>query len=72
MGENRVYLYDTTRRDGAPTQGVDFSAADKTAIAEEFDRLGINDVEGGWPRANPADDSFFAAPPRPADGHGGR
>ena len=29
---NRVYLYDTTLRDGAQTQGVDFSAADKAKI----------------------------------------
>lgn len=60
---NRVYLYDTTLRDGAQTQGVDFSAADKARIAREIDRLGIDYIEGGWPGANPTDDSFFAAPP---------
>ncbi|CAA7615923.1 citramalate synthase [Magnetospirillum sp. SS-4] len=60
---NRVYLYDTTLRDGAQTQGVDFSAADKVRIARELDRLGIDYVEGGWPGANPTDDAFFAAPP---------
>jgi len=59
----RVYLYDTTLRDGAQTQGVDFSAADKARIARELDRLGIDYVEGGWPGANPTDDAFFAAPP---------
>ncbi|HEV7369516.1 citramalate synthase [Arenibaculum sp.] len=63
MGE-RIYLYDTTLRDGAQTQGVDFSVADKIAIAQELDRLGIDYVEGGWPGANPTDDGFFAAPPR--------
>jgi len=60
---NRVYLYDTTLRDGAQTQGVDFSAADKARIAREIDRLGIDYIEGGWPGANPTDDAFFAAPP---------
>jgi 2-isopropylmalate synthase len=60
---NRVYLYDTTLRDGAQTQGVDFSAADKTKIARELDALGIDYIEGGWPGANPTDDSFFANPP---------
>jgi 2-isopropylmalate synthase len=60
---NRVYLYDTTLRDGAQTQGVDFSAADKARIARELDRIGIDYVEGGWPGANPTDDSFFANPP---------
>jgi len=60
---DRVYLYDTTLRDGAQTQGVDFSAADKSRIARELDALGIDYVEGGWPGANPTDDAFFAAPP---------
>ena len=60
---NRVYLYDTTLRDGAQTQGVDFSAADKARIARELDALGLDYIEGGWPGANPTDDSFFANPP---------
>lgn len=59
----RVYLYDTTLRDGAQTQGVDFSANDKRAIALALDELGIDYIEGGWPGANPTDDAFFAAPP---------
>ncbi len=60
----RVYLYDTTLRDGAQTQGVDFSVADKLAIADALDRLGIDYIEGGWPGANPTDDALFADPPR--------
>ncbi|MPY70030.1 MAG: citramalate synthase [Alphaproteobacteria bacterium] len=63
MTDKRVYLYDCTLRDGAQTQGVDFSAADKTAIAKELDALGIDYVEGGWPGANPTDDRFFAEAP---------
>ena len=61
---DRVYLYDSTLRDGAQTQGVDFSTADKAAIAQALDRLGIDYVEGGWPGANPTDDAFFANPPK--------
>ncbi len=60
----RLYLYDTTLRDGAQTQGVDFTAADKVAIALLLDELGIDYIEGGWPGANPTDDGFFADPPR--------
>jgi 2-isopropylmalate synthase len=60
----RLYLYDTTLRDGAQTQGVDFTAADKVAIALMLDRLGVDYIEGGWPGANPTDDGFFASPPR--------
>ncbi len=63
QNDKRVYLFDSTLRDGAQTQGVDFSAADKRAIAVSLDRLGVDYIEGGWPGANPTDDSFFAALP---------
>jgi len=63
MSDDRVYLYDVTLRDGAQTQGVDFSAEDKAAIARELDSLGIDYIEGGWPGANPTDDAFFGALP---------
>lgn len=63
MSKERVYIYDSTLRDGAQTQGVDFSAADKAAIALELDRIGIDYVEGGWPGANPTDDAFFGDKP---------
>src|SRR5262245_18760210 len=63
MDDKRVYLFDSTLRDGAQTQGIDFSVADKQAIALALDQLGIDYVEGGWPGANPTDDAFFAEPP---------
>ncbi|MGI9436642.1 MAG: citramalate synthase [Geminicoccaceae bacterium] len=59
----RLYIYDTTLRDGAQMEGVDFTATDKIAITELLDRLGIDYIEGGWPGANPTDDSFFENPP---------
>ncbi|MEQ9812041.1 MAG: citramalate synthase [Azospirillaceae bacterium] len=59
----RVHLFDTTLRDGAQMQGVDFTVADKIAIARELDAMGIDYIEGGWPGANPTDDAFFANPP---------
>jgi len=55
----RVYLYDTTLRDGAQTTGVDFSLEDKRLIAGMLDRLGVDYVEGGYPGANPLDTEFF-------------
>ncbi len=64
MTRERLYLYDTTLRDGQQTAGVDFTAADKTRIARALDDLGIDHVEGGWPGANPTDSDFFAAAPR--------
>jgi len=63
MSDKRVFIYDSTLRDGAQTLGVDFSPTDKVAIARELDRVGIDYVEGGWPGANPTDDAFFANQP---------
>ena len=64
MTRERLYLYDTTLRDGQQTQGVQFSVADKVQIAHALDRIGIDDIEGGWPGANPTDSDFFAARPQ--------
>ncbi|MFA6267976.1 MAG: citramalate synthase [Pseudolabrys sp.] len=60
MSRERLYLFDTTLRDGAQTNGVDFTLADKIAIAEMLDGLGIDYVEGGYPGANATDTELFA------------
>ncbi|MEZ0279784.1 MAG: citramalate synthase, partial [Methyloceanibacter sp.] len=62
MTRERLYLYDTTLRDGAQTQGVDFSLEDKALIAQQLDVLGIDYIEAGYPGANPTDTKLFAAP----------
>jgi len=59
MGKQRLYLFDTTLRDGAQTSGVDFTLADKLAIAGMLDELGIDYIEGGYPGANPTDTELF-------------
>jgi len=59
MSKEKLYIFDTTLRDGAQTQGVDFSIDDKIKIAEALDRLGVDYIEGGWPGANPTDTEFF-------------
>ncbi|MFC0241152.1 citramalate synthase [Rhodopseudomonas telluris] len=59
MSRERLYLYDTTLRDGAQTNGVDFTLHDKKLIAGLLDDLGIDYVEGGYPGANPLDTEFF-------------
>ena len=56
----RIYLFDTTLRDGQQTPGVDFSVEDKIAIANMLDHFGIDYVEGGYPGANPTDTAFFS------------
>lgn len=57
----RLYIYDTTLRDGQQTQGVQFSTGEKVQIAEALDVLGVDYIEGGWPGANPTDSAFFEA-----------
>ena len=58
----RLYLFDTTLRDGAQTNGVDFTLADKLAIMRMLDELGIDYVEGGYPGANPSDTQLVGEP----------
>ncbi len=59
MSKDKIYIFDTTLRDGAQTQGVDFSIDDKLKIAESLGKLGVDYIEGGWPGANPTDTEFF-------------
>ena len=63
MDKEKIYLFDTTLRDGAQTQGVDFSIDDKNKIAKALSKLGIDYIEGGWPGANPLDTTFFNSQP---------
>jgi len=62
--KEKIYLFDTTLRDGSQTQGVDFSIDDKNKIALALSDLGLDYIEGGWPGANPLDTSFFNSPPK--------
>ena len=62
MTGNKIWLFDTTLRDGGQTRGVDFTVADKQFIAFALDEFGIDYIEGGWPGANPTDDAFFSTP----------
>jgi 2-isopropylmalate synthase len=59
MSKEKLYIFDTTLRDGAQTQGVDFSIDDKEKISNSLDNLGVDYIEGGWPGANPTDTKFF-------------
>lgn len=64
MNREKIYLYDTTLRDGQQTQGVNFTVEDKIIISKALDDLGIDYIEGGWPGANPTDSDFFASAPK--------
>ncbi len=60
MTREKIYLFDTTLRDGQQTPGIDFSVEDKIAIASMLDEFGLDYVEGGYPGANPTDTAFFS------------
>ena len=63
MSKDKIYIFDTTLRDGAQTEGVDFSVEDKNKIAKILSNIGVDYIEGGWPGANPIDNEFFDKSP---------
>ena len=63
MSKDKIYIFDTTLRDGAQTEGVDFSVEDKIKIAKILSKIGVDYIEGGWPGANPVDNEFFDKSP---------
>jgi len=64
MSKDKLYIFDTTLRDGAQTEGVDFSIDDKNKIAKILSNIGVDYIEGGWPGANPIDTEFFNKSPK--------
>jgi 2-isopropylmalate synthase len=63
MSKERLYLFDTTLRDGAQTTGVDFSLEDKRRLMRVLDQLGVDYIEGGFPGANATDTELFSSRP---------
>ncbi|OGS20425.1 MAG: citramalate synthase [Elusimicrobia bacterium RIFOXYA2_FULL_39_19] len=59
MTQKKIFLFDTTLRDGSQSAGVSFSAEDKIKVAKALDDFGIDFIEGGWPGSNPKDELFF-------------
>jgi 2-isopropylmalate synthase len=59
MTRERIYLFDTTLRDGQQTPGVDFSLEDKLLVMSMLDKLGVDYIEGGYPGGNPTDTALF-------------
>ncbi|MDR1122873.1 MAG: citramalate synthase [Endomicrobium sp.] len=55
----RVFIYDTTLRDGSQGAGISFTIEDKIKIVKVLDSFGVSYIEGGYPGANPKDDLFF-------------
>ncbi|HHT9130535.1 MAG TPA: citramalate synthase, partial [Candidatus Brocadiaceae bacterium] len=59
MSTNKIFIYDTTLRDGSQGEGIAFSLQDKLSITSKLDDLGVDYIEGGYPLANPKDESYF-------------
>ena len=55
----KIEIYDTTLRDGAQSEGINFSTSDKLKIVKLLDNLGVDYIEAGWPGANPKDEEVF-------------
>lgn len=55
----KIEIYDTTLRDGAQSEGINFSTSDKLKIIKLLDELGTDFIEAGWPGANPKDIEVF-------------
>ncbi|BDU51181.1 citramalate synthase [Haliovirga abyssi] len=58
MGK-KIFIYDTTLRDGSQMKGINFSVEDKLRIVKELDKMEIDYIECGWPGSNPKDEEFF-------------
>lgn len=57
--KQKVYIYDTTLRDGAQAEEINFSVEDKIRVSKKLDEFGVHYIEGGWPGSNPKDTEFF-------------
>lgn len=53
--EDRVYIFDTTLRDGEQSPGISLGVREKLEIAEQLQRLGVDVIEAGFPATSPGD-----------------
>ena len=53
--KNRVYIFDTTMRDGEQSPGASMSLEEKLNISYLFDQIGIDIIEAGFPAASKGD-----------------
>ncbi|MCL9659213.1 2-isopropylmalate synthase [Paenibacillus hunanensis] len=51
----KIYIFDTTLRDGEQSPGVNLNTPEKVEIAHQLERLGVDRIEAGFPAASPGD-----------------
>ncbi|ADU96223.1 2-isopropylmalate synthase [Thermovibrio ammonificans HB-1] len=55
MEREKLYIFDTTLRDGEQTPGVNLTVDEKVQIAKQLERLGVDVIEAGFAVSSPAD-----------------
>jgi 2-isopropylmalate synthase len=55
MGMRKIYIFDTTLRDGEQSPGVNLNTQEKVEIALQLEKLGVDRIEAGFPAASPGD-----------------
>jgi 2-isopropylmalate synthase len=53
--DNKVYVFDTTLRDGEQVPGCQLNTEEKIELAKELEYLGVDIIEAGFPISSPAD-----------------
>src|SRR3989440_2626221 len=64
----RVYIFDTTLRDGEQSPGISLNRAEKVEIAQQLARLGVDIIEAGFPITSPGDFEAVQAIARQVEG----
>jgi 2-isopropylmalate synthase len=57
----RIFIFDTTMRDGSQGEGISFSLQDKLLVTTRLDEAGFDYIEAGYPLSNPKDAAYFDA-----------
>ncbi len=57
----KIYIFDTTLRDGEQSPGVNLNTEEKVEIALQLEKLGVDRIEAGFPAASPGDLASVAA-----------
>lgn len=57
--DKKIFIFDTTLRDGAQSANISFSNNDKLMLIERFNEIGIDYIEVGFPMSNPKDEELF-------------
>ena len=55
MSKDKIYVFDTTLRDGEQVPGCQLNTDEKVEIAKDLEALGVDVIEAGFPISSPGD-----------------